>query len=534
MAPEPALRLRGITRRYGPVVACDAVDLTVSRGEIHGLLGENGAGKSTLMRILLGLETRDAGTVERDGRPVTVTGPREAAALGIGMVHQHFSLVDPLTVWENVILGDRGPVRRAAAVASVREVSARYGLAIDPTARVSALSAGERQRVELLKCLRRDPAVLVMDEPTSVLTGAESAELFAVLRRMVAAEDRAVVLISHKLPEIMAATDRVTVLRAGRVVFRSPTAATTPAELAREMVGREVSLGAAVGVLSSASAPASSLPAPSSAAPSPPVSSPVACSLAAALAPASHSIAGDGPALRVSELTAPTLDGLRLEVRPGEIVGLYGAEGNGQRMLGDILSGLTVPDAGTVEVAGAVVDLRRSGALHDAGLGMVPEDRHHAGVVLDMSVADNLVMTALSEVSTRVVVNRRRLRARARRLADEYGITAASLDAPLRTLSGGNQQRVVLARELSARPRVLVAAQPSRGLDIGAVEDMYTRLRRCAEDGIAVLIISTELAEVLALTSRIAVIAGGRIAGETATADATAEHLGLLIGGLRS
>ncbi|MDP9795099.1 simple sugar transport system ATP-binding protein [Catenuloplanes nepalensis] len=505
MAPEPALRLRGITKRYGAVVACDRVDLTVERGEIHGLLGENGAGKSTLMRILLGLETRDSGTVERDGRAVTVAGPRAAAALGIGMVHQHLSLVDPLTVWENVVLGDSGPVRRAAARAGVRAVAERYGLTIDPDARVGTLSAGERQRVELLKCLRRDPAVLIMDEPTSVLTRAESAELFTVLRRVVAAEHRAVVLISHKLTEITTATDRVTVMRAGRVVLRRATAATTPAELAREMVGREVTLGAAVGVLPATMAPVAS----------------------SASAPAASA-----DALRLDGLTVrPGLDGLRLTVRPGEIVGLYGAEGSGQKTLGDVLSGLVVPDAGTVEVAGVPVDLRRPGALLAAGLGIVPEDRHRTGVVLDLSVAENLVMTRLGDVSGRVFVDRPALRRRARALADEYGITAASLDAPLRSLSGGNQQRVVLARELSGRPRVLVAAHPARGLDVGAVEDLYARLRRCADDGIAVLVISTELAEILTLTTRLAVIFRGRIVGELPTAQAGSARLGLLIGG---
>ncbi len=406
MAPEPALRLRGITKRYGTVVACDGVDLTLERGEIHGLLGENGAGKSTLMRILLGLETQDSGAIDRDGRTVTIAGPRQAAALGISMVHQHFSLVDPLTVWENVELGRSGPVRRAAARAGVLAAAERYGLAIDPDARVGTLSAGQRQRVELLKCLRRDPAVLILDEPTSVLTQAESAELFTVLRRVVAAEHRAVVLISHKLAEITTVTDRVTVMRAGRVVLRRDTAATTEAELAREMVGREVTLGAAVGVLPRAGAGA---------------------------APAASAEA----ALRLRGLTArPGLDDLNLTVRAGEIVGLYGAEGNGQKSLGDILSGLTVPDAGTVEVAGAPVDLRRAGALSAAGLGIVPEDRHHAGVVLDLSVAQNLVMTRLGDVSGRVFVDRRRLRRRARALADEYGITAASLDTPLRHLSG--------------------------------------------------------------------------------------------------
>jgi general nucleoside transport system ATP-binding protein len=493
------LRLRGITKRYGGTVACDAVDLTVRRGEIHGLLGENGAGKSTLMKILLGLVPRDAGSVERDGREVEIGGPRDAAALGIGMVHQHFSLIDPLTVWENVVLPDRGRVDRAAARAEVAEVGARYGLPIDPMARVGALSAGERQRVELIKCLRRDPSVLILDEPTSVLTQAESAELFGVLRRVVRAENRAVILISHKLAEITAATDRVTVLRRGRVVFESPTADTTAPELARRMVGRDVSLSseaAALGLLPSE------------------VSS----------GPALGSVA-----LRLVDLVVPgALDRLRLDVRAGEIVGLYGVEGNGQATLGDLLSGLIVPASGTVEVGGARVDLTRAGALHRAGLGIIPEDRHRSGVVLDMSVAANLVL----KDDLGFFVSRRRVRATAGRLAAEFGIVAPSLDAPVRSLSGGNQQRLVLARELSANPTVLVAAQPTQGLDIGAIEDMYARLRRVAESGIAVLLISTELEEVMALASRIAVISSGRIAGELPTAKATPESLGLLVGGV--
>jgi general nucleoside transport system ATP-binding protein len=493
------LRLRGITKRYGRTVACDAVDLTVRRGEIHGLLGENGAGKSTLMKILLGLVSRDSGSVERDGREVEIGSPQDAVALGIGMVHQHFSLIDPLTVWENVVLGDRGRVDRAAACAQVSEVAARYGLPIDPMARVDRLSAGERQRVELIKCLRRDPSVLILDEPTSVLTQAESAELFGVLRRVVRAENRAVILISHKLAEITAATDRVTVLRRGKVVFESPTPDTTAPELARRMVGRDVSMSAEAAALGL-------LPVASSSGP----------------------VAGDASLRLVDLVVAGALDRLSLDVRAGEIVGLYGVEGNGQATLGDLLSGLVVPDSGTVEVGGAPVDMTRAGALHRAGIGVVPEDRHRSGVVLDMSVADNLVL----KDDLGFFVSRRRVRATAGRLAAEFGIVAPSLDAPVRSLSGGNQQRLVLARELSANPTVLVAAQPTHGLDVGAIEDMYARLRRVAESGVAVLLISTELEEVMALASRIAVISSGRIAGELPTAQATPESLGLLVGGL--
>ncbi|MGI5490813.1 ABC transporter ATP-binding protein [Microtetraspora malaysiensis] len=529
----PALRLRGISKRYGPVVASDNVDLDVNHGEIHGLLGENGAGKSTLMKILLGLVQRDSGTIMRGDTPVDVHDPQDAVALGIGMVHQHFSLIDALTVWENVILGDTGRIDRAAACRQVEEVSRRYGLPIDPTARVERLSAGERQRVELIKCLRRDPSVLILDEPTSVLTQAESAELFTVLRHVVRAENRAVILISHKLAEITAATDRVTVLRKGKVVFHSATSETTPPELARQMVGRDVSLraeGAALGMLPvDGPAPSAETTAETTAGP---LSEPAAASSGAAPA-----TTGTAPALRLRDLTVvidgvTVLSDLSLDVAPGEIVGLYGVEGNGQSTLGDLLSGLVLPSSGAVELAGRPVELERPGALHRAGLGIIPEDRHSSGVVLDMSVAENLVMKSIGDVSGRGFVSRRKMHAVARRLAAEFNIVAPSLDAPVRSLSGGNQQRVVLARELSAGPGVLIAAQPTHGLDVGAIEDMYQRLRDAASGGVAVLLISTELEEVMALASRIAVICSGRITGVLPAAEATAERLGMLVGGV--
>ncbi|MFG2087122.1 MULTISPECIES: ABC transporter ATP-binding protein [unclassified Spirillospora] len=514
-ARAPALALRGISKTYGQVVACDAVDLTVHRGEIHGLLGENGAGKSTLMKILLGLVRRDTGTIHHDGRPVEVAGPQEAIALGIGMVHQHFSLIEPLTVWENVSLGDTGRVDRVRACEQVEEVGGRYGLPIDPLAPVSRLSAGERQRVELIKCLRRDPSVLVLDEPTSVLTQAESAELFGVLREVVAGEDRAVVLISHKLTEITTATDRVTVLRRGRVAFHSATAETGAQELARQMVGRDVSLRAEAAALGMLPVERRGRPQRERDVPEP----------------------DTGPALRLSGITVRSegvtlLDDFGLDVAPGEIVGLYGVEGNGQATLGDLLSGLAEPSAGTVEVNGVRIDPAKPGALHKAGLGIVPEDRHASGVVLDMSVADNLVMKSLDSVSGRMLIDRRRTHEVARRLAAEFNIITSSLDAPVRSLSGGNQQRVVLAREMSANPAVLVAAQPTHGLDVGAIEDMYLRLRKAASGGVAVLLITTELEEVMALASRIAVISRGRVTGLLPTAEATAERLGMLVGGV--
>ncbi|MFE4668049.1 ABC transporter ATP-binding protein [Streptomyces sp. NPDC056716] len=511
----PILELRGITKSYGAVTACDAVDLRVDAGEIHGLLGENGAGKSSLMKVLLGLVRRDTGRVLVRGEEVALDSPQEAAELGIGMVHQHFSLINGLTVWENVALGDTGKVNRAAIHADIAEVCARYGLPIDPDARVDTLSAGERQRVEVVKCLRRNPQILILDEPTSVLTQAESQELFAMLGRVVREEGRAVILISHKLAEIAQATHKVTVLRKGKVAFRAVTADTTPQLLARQMVGREVSLGeeaAALGLVPQQHADAD------------PADDDTASGEEARIA---LHLAG----ITVEQGGVKLLDSVDLTVGAGEIVALYGVEGNGQAMLGDVLAGLVVPGAGTVEVTGNTVDLSRPGALSRAGLGIVPEDRHQSGVVLDMSVAENLTMKSLGKVSGRFLLRRRAMLAEARRLADEFNIVTPSLDAPVRSLSGGNQQRVVLARELSGDTSVLVAAQPTHGLDVGAIEDMYARLRKASAEGVGVLLISTEFEEVMALATRIAVISAGRITGALPVAEATPERLGMLVGG---
>jgi simple sugar transport system ATP-binding protein len=507
----PALELRGITKRYGSVLACDRVDLTVLEGEIHGLLGENGAGKSTLMNVVIGLVAPDAGSMLVDGRPAQVTTPQQAAELGIAMVHQHLSLVPPLTVWENVALGGAGRIDKAALCEEVAQVSDRYGLPVDPLARVADLTPAQRQRVELVKCLRREPRVLVLDEPTSVLTAAESEELFSVLRRVVAARRCAVILISHKLAEIMAATDRVTVLRRGGVTARLRTAETSARELARQVVGRDLSSGADAAALGMSSVPT-------------------------AYDDRRLGIPADAPetaALSLHDLTVAVgsrrvLDAVSLTVAPGELVGLYGVEGSGQTALGDILSGLGAPTAGRIEIGGVPIDSARPGALTRAGLGIVPEDRQRSGVVLDMSVAENLAMKSLPAISGRLFVSRRRMTERARALVHEFDIVTPSVDAPLRTLSGGNQQRVVLARELSAGPRALVAAQPTQGLDVGATEDMYARLRAAARSGVGVLLISTELEEILALATRIFVLARGRIVAELRAGEATAERLGTL------
>jgi len=502
-----------ITKRFGAVVACDAVDLTLDRGRIHGVLGENGAGKSTLMKVLIGLVIPDGGQVKIDGKVATINDPIDAATQGIGMVHQHFSLVDALTVWENVALGDVGKLRPAAIRDRVGDLSSHYGLTIDPDAVVGELPAGMRQRVEIIKCLRRDPQVLIFDEPTSVLTPAESEQLFEALRRVVDEEGRAVALVSHKLDEIRHATDAVTIMRQGKVVERIATADSDAASLARAMVGRPVSLrseSAALGVLPE--------PAPErDAEATVPGASSVALEIRDATARG-----GDGRVL---------LDDLSLDVRPGEILGVAGVEGNGQRELGDLMSSLLHLHGGQVTVAGTKVKTGKAGAMAAAGVAVIPEDRHDSGCVLDMTVAENLFLAEPGRVASGGVMDRKRMKQHAEALIDQYSISCQGPDAPLWSLSGGNQQRVVLARELANQPEVLVAAQPTRGLDVGAIEYMSEQLRAAAASGVAVLLISTELEEILDLADRIVVLSRGKVAGEMSRADVDLESLGLLMGG---
>ena len=497
----PAIETRSITKRFDAVTACDRVDLSVMRGEIHGVLGQNGAGKTTLMNVLLGLIAPDAGEILIDGRPVTIHDPAEAARLGLAMVHQHFSLIGPLTVWENVTLGEHGSVDRNGTIRRINETAARYGLVVDPLARIDDLTTGQRQRVEIIKCLMRDPDVFILDEPTSVLTARESLELFGVLRKVVQDENRAVILISHKLDEILHATDRVTIMRDGAVVALVNTADTDADQLAHEMIGPDHAEPLPLPLLRSVDARAAS---------------------DAVLWISDVTAAGpDGRAL---------LDRLNLDVRRGEIVGLAGTEGNGQKPLGDLLSSLMAITSGTVSVDGVIVHAGAPGAMADAGVGVIPEDRR-SSLILELSVAENLAVGALDRVSSGRFVNRKRLRAYAQTLVDGFEITAASVDAPVSSLSGGNQQRVVLARELSRAPAVLVAAQPTRGLDIGAIDYMTARIRAAAASGVAVLLISTELDELLALADRIAVIHRGRIVGEMARAEFDTRRLGLMMGG---
>jgi general nucleoside transport system ATP-binding protein len=515
-APPPAAEFINISKRFGRVVACDRVNISLQHGRIHGILGENGAGKSTLMKMLIGLVLPDAGQIRLHGEVVEIVDPIEAARCGIAMVHQHFSLVEQLTVWENVALGDTGKLDTGLVRRRVGEISEQYRLEIDPDDRIADLSAGMRQRVEIIKCLRRDPEILVFDEPTSVLSPAESQFLFEALRRVVEEERKAVALVSHKLAEVIAASDEITIMRDGKVVAHRPTAGSDPATLARAMVGRDVVLRrehAAFGVLDETvgTRPTAPRPARRSTDPRP------------VLTVSNASVSGrDGRVL---------LDRFNVEVYPGEIVGVAGVEGNGQRTLGDVLSSLCTLTAGRVQVDARTVATGQAGAMAKAGIAVIPEDRHDSGCVLDFTVAENMFIADPARVARRGLMNRAQMYEQASKLIEKFDIVCGGPRAPMWSLSGGNQQRVVLARELSHGPLVLVAAQPTRGLDVGAIEYMSSQLRAAAADGVGVLLISTELEEILDLADRIVVISNGRIVGEMQRDDVDVAELGLMMSG---
>jgi simple sugar transport system ATP-binding protein len=498
------------------------VNLSVNRGEIHGLLGENGAGKTTLMKILIGLVPLDGGEIRLSGRPVVVKDPVHAASLGLAMAQQHLSLVDRLRVWENVALANRGKLRKRQAVRAVTEVADRYGLATDPNARVEDLTLGQRQRVELVKCLTLKPDVLILDEPTSLLTAIESRELFKVLRQVVERDQLAVILISHKLDEVLEATDRVTIMRDGMVVASMNTSEADAHRLAREMVGRDLLLRAeraAVGMLEEETAVDGSG-----------LASQPAEEMSAAAAKPRRALRLADIQVRAAE-GSRLLDGFSVDVARGEIVGIAGVEGNGQSALGDLMSGIVVPSAGSIEVDGREV-LPRARALLEAGVSVIPDDRHKSGCVLPMSVEENLVATDLGRfMRRRFLLDSPAIRKRAEELIAEYDIATPSPETPMASLSGGSQQRVVVARELSRDPVALVAVQPTRGLDVGAVEYMSEQLRAAASKGVGILLVSTEIEEILALADRIVVIHAGRNMGEMPRRNIDMERLGLLIGG---
>jgi ABC-type uncharacterized transport system ATPase subunit len=500
----PALALRGIVKRFPGVLANDRVDLEVASGEVHALLGENGAGKSTIANVMTGLYRPDAGDLRMDGRRVEFHSPRDALEAGIFMVHQHFRLVPAFTAAENVVLGfapgrarrvrlDRGAIEREVA-----EVAERYGLGVDPGARAWQLSVGEQQRVEILKALYRDARVLILDEPTAVLTPQESDGLFGALRRMTE-EGKTVVFVTHKLNEVMAVADRATVLRAGRSLGTVRTRESSPAELARLMVGREVLFERRERTRSAGE------------------------DVALALV----GVGADG------DRGVPALQDVSLTVRAGEILGVAGVAGNGQRELAEVIAGTRARTAGTVALAGRELPSGDSRAPVAAGLGHVPEDRMHTGLAPSLSIAENLVLRSYrrAPMARAPFLRRTRIREHAEQVIARSDIRAPGPGTPARLLSGGNAQKVILAREFAGRPKALVVAAPTRGLDVGATESVRGLLVDAARDGAGVLLISEDLDELLMLADRIAVMYAGRIVGELDAKTTDKGELGLLMAG---
>ena len=495
-----AVDMRKITKAFPGVVANDQVDFEVRKGEIHALVGENGAGKSTLMNILYGLIRLDAGQILIDGQPAPMQGPRDAIQHGIGMVHQHFMLIPVFTVGENIVLG-REPTTagdlydRGRADQEIMALTQRYGLALDADARVGDLPVGIQQRVEIVKVLYRGAEILILDEPTGVLTPQESADLFKVLRDLVKG-GKTIIFISHKLNEVLEISDRITVMRRGKVVGHLITNDTDEAEIARLMVGRDVLLRV------------------------------------------DKKPARPGPvALHAEDLTAssdqgvPALRGISFDLHQGEILGFAGVEGNGQSELVEVLAGTRRPTGGQVLLGPRDVTALNAARIRSAGIGHIPEDRRGAGLVLEYSVADNLILGR--QRTERFAWHHLVLRLRAivdwaRRLINEFDIRTPSAETPARTLSGGNQQKIIVAREMASEPRVLLAAQPTRGVDIGAIEFIHRRLVAERDQGTAVLLVSAELEEVRSLSDRIAVIYEGRIVS-IEEPDTPEDRLGLLM-----
>jgi simple sugar transport system ATP-binding protein len=520
-----AVELRSVTKRYGTLVANDDISLTVRSGEIHVLVGENGAGKSTLMGILSGTVKPDEGQVMIRGEDVTGYSPRAAIVKGIGMVHQHFRLAGAFTVAQNIALGFEprgrfGLLDSNASRVSARTVSDQFGLSLDPDAVVGDLPVGLQQRVEIVKTLMRDAHVLIFDEPTAVLTEEESAALFTILRKL-REDGRAIIFITHKLREALTLADTVSVLRRGKLVATLDPGQTSVAELGTLMVGRAVNSVSQEAVGLEAASPEAGRPGPDD------TGRPAQTDIPAALAVREA-------ALRPRTLHAVPLSGLNLNARPGEIVSVLGVDGNGQQEIFSLLTGIQRPDEGTISIDGRNLTGRNSGAFLAAGLGVVPADRHREGLVLPMSIARNLVLDRRHERRFLrlggLLLNERALNAYAREMIAKYDIRAQRPDQPVASLSGGNQQKVVLARELERDIRVLVAAHPTRGLDVGSIEYVHRKLLELRAQDRAVIVVTSDLDEATALSDVIYVLYRGAFAG-VVRPPFSRHELGILMGG---
>lgn len=498
---EYVIEMNNIRKEFPGIVANDNITLQVKQGEIHALLGENGAGKSTLMNVLFGLYQPEKGEIKVKGQPVKITDPNVANRLGIGMVHQHFMLVHNFTVTENIILGSEptkgGKINIKDAAAKVEELSKRYGLAVDPYAKIEDISVGMQQRVEILKTLYRGAEILIFDEPTAVLTPQEIKELIQIMGRLVA-EGKSIILITHKLKEIMEVCDRCTVIRKGKGIGTVNISETNPDDLAALMVGREVHFK----VDKKEAAPKDVV-------------------------------------LQIDDLTVldarniAAVNGLSLEVKAGEILGIAGVDGNGQTELIEGITGLRKIKSGTVKVSGKDITHLSTRKITESGIGHIPQDRHKHGLVLDYSIGENMVLQTYYQkpFSNSGVLNFNKIFEKAKSLIAEYDVRTPSEYTPARALSGGNQQKAIIAREVDRSPNLLIAAQPTRGLDVGAIEFIHSKLIEERDKGRAVLLVSFELDEVMNLSDRIAVIYEGKIVDVVNPKDTTEQELGLLMAG---
>jgi general nucleoside transport system ATP-binding protein len=497
-----ALRMEDVTKRFGPVLANDHITLTVQVGTVHALLGENGAGKTSLMNILYGLYQPDQGRIWVRGEPVRIRSPRDAIRLGIGMIHQHFTLVPQLTVAENIVLGARrcrSPFLDLAAVEDeIEALASDYGLSVNPRLQVMGLSVGMQQRVEILKALYRGSDLLILDEPTSVLTPSETEALFAVITGLVA-NGKSVIFISHKLEEVLSISQVITVLRRGRVVATVPRADAKPSYLARMMVGRDV-----------------------------------------VFRPPKTRAQESQTALEVTNLRVagnpghPAVRGITFDLRGGEILGFAGVDGNGQTELAEAIAGLRPVTSGAIRLNGREISSWSPKARITAGIGFIPADRYRLGLVPDFTVAENLIIKTFADppYTRRGFLQRGAIAEHARMLVDQFDIRLHTVQQLARELSGGNQQKVVLAREVSMSPSVIIAMQPTRGLDVGASEYVLRAIVAQRDRGAAILHVSTELEEILGVCDRVAVMFGGELMGIVPSEDATHEQLGLMMAGV--
>lgn len=500
-AATPVVELKQITKVFPGIIANDSISFKLHKGEIHALLGENGAGKSTLMNVVFGLYQPEEGSIEVNGEPVIIDSPNRAIELGIGMVHQHFKLVQPFTVTENIILGSEPKkgtrINYKKATEEIRQLSEQYGLQVNPNAKIHDISVGMQQRVEILKTLYRGAEILIFDEPTAVLTPQEISELMEIMKRLVA-EGKSIILITHKLKEIMQIADNVTIIRRGKVVDTVKKSETTPQELAEKMVGRNVTFK----VDKKPAEPGS-----------------VVLEMA--------NIVSNN-----KEGTA-VLQGLNLQVRAGEILGIAGVDGNGQSELIEALTGLRHVDGGTVKLLGQDITNMSPRKITESGVSHIPEDRHKHGLVLDFSVSENMVLETYYKppFNKGGFLNFDAIDKHATRLVERFDVRTPSIATPARSLSGGNQQKAIIAREIDKNPTLMIAAQPTRGLDVGAIEFVQQQLIAQRDQGKAVLLISFELDEIINVSDRIAVIYEGQIVGEVLPEKTNDQELGLMMAG---